>query len=211
MIRLAIASCFVVLSAAGTASAGIWDAMTVSYPTSHTHVSSEYVAAMGAAGCGCNQGTYAGSSCSTGNCADLWSNYCAPRPVSSCRPKLHTRYHWFGSPSCGCEVETTMPCCGDYPMCGCNHGRMVKGCGHACTSCLGMNLRGFWNKCNDCGMSGCDTCGSTTEIINLEQSMEHNVPQVAPAIEPTPAAAPAKPEAKEARLLPSLQALLPRN
>ncbi len=213
MIRLAIASCLVVLSASGTASAGLWDAMTVNYPTAHAHASSEYVAACGAAGCNsCGHSGYVCQHPSAGCCGDLWSNYCTDRHVGGCRPKLHTRYHWFAKPSCGCEVQTAMPCCGDYPMCGCNHGRMVKGCGSACPSCLGLHLRGFrhghYGNCG-CGAPTCSSCGGNTEIISIEQEMQHSVPEVAPAIEPTPA--PAKPEAQEARLLPSLQALLPLN
>lgn len=213
MIRIATLSCFVVLSAAQVASAGLWDAMTVSYPTAHVHASSEYMAACGAAGCNscnsCGRHSHVCHHPSAGCCGDLWSSYCTDLSVGDCRPKLHTRYHWFAKPSCGCGVQTTMPCCGDYPMCGCNHGMPVKGCGSACTSCLGMHVRGMWNKCRSygqcgCGSTGCDSCGGATEIINLEQEMQHSVPEIAPAIEPTPAA-------KEARLMPSLQALLPLN
>ncbi|MBI1247675.1 hypothetical protein GC197_07470 [bacterium] len=220
MLRFAIASCIIVLSAAGSASAGLWDAMTVSYPTSHTHISSEYVAAMGAAGCGCSTGGCNGGGhyhCdqhSYGCAANLWSNYCSSLNSGGCHAKMHTRYHWFSRPSigyygpasCGCQAETAMPCCDQYPNCGCHHGRMIKGCGAACPNCLGMHLRGFWNSCNSCGAAACPRCGDNTEIINLEQSMQEQAPAITPA-QPTPA----KVEAKEARLIPALQNLLPIN
>lgn len=215
MIRIAITSCFVVMSIAGSASAGLWDAATVSYPTTHYAASSEYMAASAQAaavyggGCGCSQPSYGYNTPSTDCCSNVWAGYCSER--RGCRPKIHTRYHWFAKPSCGCEVSPA-PCCGSVSM--------VNGCGNACPSCLGMHKRGYWGRCRgvyDCGYptAGCSSCGDATEIISIEGEMEkHNVPQVAPEIEPTPAPpmpAPPKPEAQEARLWPSLHALMPRN
>lgn len=207
MFRIAIASCFVVMSAAGSASAGLWDAMTVSYPSTHYSASSEYVAASAAAAdCGCSNGGYGYGSpaWSGGCCSDVWAGYCSEG--HGCRPKLHTRYHWFSRPSCGCQT-TPAPCCGSTPM--------TKGCGNACPSCLGLHMRGFRHGhrhgygCS-CGAPACDSCGAT-EIISIEGSMnDHSAPEAAPEIKPTPTAPKAEPQ--EARLLlPSLHALLPRN
>ena len=229
MFRLAFASCLVVLTASTSASAGMFDRMPA-YPSADYGISSEYVHALATADCGCgpqacghrHHGLLRGHAhaCrhnALGCCASLWSNYCADRHVGRhlghCRQKLHSRYHWFAQPDCGCGYETAMPCCDAYPMCGHRHGRLTKGCPDACPSCLGHHVRGFWNRCRShfadcgCGQPACDSCGGATDIIRIDEPALHEVPEEAPVIE----AAPARPEAQEARLLPAFQALLPRN
>ena len=188
MFRIAIASCFVVMTAAGSASAGLWEASTISYPGTY----------YAAADCGCSAPGYASAGC----CDNVWAGYCSE--AGCCRPKIHTRYHWFARPSCGCQPAPA-PCCGSS---------MLKGCGNDCPSCLGLHVRGFRHHCRHgmdcgCGTPGCDSCGAT-DIISIEEPMQqHNAPQAAPEVKPTPVAPKAEPQ--EARLLPSLHALLPRN
>jgi len=223
MFRIAFASVMVVVSAAGTASAGLFN---YQYPSSHVGMSSEYVAACNQAG-GCDMGPACGrGSYSSGGdcCSSLWDNYCADRHQRSCRTKLHTRYHWFARPTCGCETA---------PACGCDRPQKTIGCGNDCTGCLGHHKRGFWSRCRgvyqhdcSCGQPGCETCGGATDIIRLEDEMPMHGYEMQAPVAPTPAtqdnAAPMiqpadeeadaeKPEAMEARLLPSLRALLPRN
>jgi len=204
MFRIAIALSVLVIPAVQSANAG---GLLVSYPAVHQCISSEYMAA--------NQTVYGqGYACggvgncrhnSTDCCSGLWSNYCADRYKSHCNTRLHTRYHWFSRPSCDC--------CQDYPTCGCRRSYAIKGCADACTSCLGQNVRGFWNRCKGhlgsswgcatCGSAGCDSCG--TDIISLEQSMPHEsyemqsspqIQEIQPKIE---APKPATPQAVEAR------------
>ncbi len=223
MFRIAFASCCLVTLAAASASAGVFDGLTVSYPTPHYGVSPEYVAAHRAASCDCgHQGLgLRGHVCrphSLGSCASLWDGYCRDRHVRSCRTKLHTRYHWLGRPSCDCAPRAAVACCDNYPMCGCRHGKLTKGCYNQCPSCLGHHVRGFWNRCRShfshdcgCGQAACVSCGGGADIIRLEQEMEMEMEVVPSVPEVPPAVEPAQPEAHEARLLPALGALLPRN